>query len=592
MRDEVKILAIMLATSLALTTCDMAPTSTPIPSLSRAGDYAQAHNEGTWYQIFPWSFYDSNGDGIGDLNGIAQKLDYLNDSNTYAHRQAILDHGECNNSLHVDGLWLCPIMPSPSYHKYDTKNYVDIDPTFGTLDDFRILLKKCHERGIKLIIDFVMNHASQDHEWFQKALEEVRSGRPGRYASYFNFYYGATPPENYKFKTADSNGLYSYYKWWGHPAENVWYEGSFWTGMPDLNWDSQALRDEFKEIVKFWLGMGLDGFRLDATSWPYNYRGMERFWDGVNGDEKNIELWTWFNEICKEVNPNVFLVGECWEGEDTIANYYRSGMDYFGFQFSTQNGAGGSVLWGAKGNGQDWVSANYYWNRKIKMRNPNAISVPFLSNHDQDRSAHFFMADERKMGGSLLLLAPGAPFIYYGEEIGQTSGAGFEYPDSNRRGPMVWTWPKSAGMTEPPPEWTWSEQAPNPENGGLSVDDQLKDENSLLRVYIRANNLKKKYPFIAWGDIESLNNQINIKEIAAYRVIDNDPKSPTVGKRVVVAHNTNYAYDIGFSLPTGKVPLNNELPGYSVRNPNWKPTISDTHWVSLPPYSSAIIEEE
>jgi alpha-amylase len=558
---------------LSVLSCEM-PSTEPLLSLSALGK----RNEGTWYQIFSYSFADSNGDGIGDLNGIAQRLDYLNDSNGARHKAHIAAGEECNESLHIDGIWLTPIMPSPSYHKYDTKDYMNIDPSFGTLVDFQNLVRKCHEHSIKLIIDMVMNHSSEQHPWFQKALEEVRSGRPGRYASYYNFYYGATPPENYKFKW-DEHGN-SYYKWWGRAAENAWFEGSFWTGMPDLNWDSQALREEFEEVIKFWLNAGLDGFRLDATSWPYNYRGMERENEGIHGDNKNIELWTWFANTCKKVNPDVFLVGECWEGEDTIANYYRSGMNYFGFQFSTQNGGGGSIRWGAQGHGHDYVNAVYYWERKIRLRYPGAVSVPFLSNHDQDRSAHFLMSDERKMAAALMLLTPGAPFIYYGEEIGLTSGAGFEYPDSNRRGPMCWSWPNNPGAPSPPSEWNWGYLAPD---GGKGVAEQLLDEGSLLRYYIRVGNLKKKYPWLAWGIIENLNNYTD-PEVAAYRVTNPDDQ-----RSIIIAHNTKYsdpAINIDAILGNAKF-----YEGFSVHGWSSNGEQASNGTFSLPPYSTVIFKE-
>ncbi|MDR1787824.1 MAG: hypothetical protein LBR16_05170, partial [Treponema sp.] len=369
------------AVSAALCICAAAGCALEPPpaqaNLSAASAAVRARrNEGTWYEIFTGSFADSNGDGIGDLRGITLKLDYLNDSGTVRHAEAVAKDGYCKNSLHIDGIWLTPIMPSPSYHKYDTKDYMDIDPQFGTIEDFRELLEKCHERGIKLIIDLVMNHSSQDHPWFQAARQEINEGKPGRYASYYNFWYGATPPEpetrERKWSDTDNKWYYSarYYRHWAQAAPGVWWEGSFWTGMPDLNWDSAALREEFKEVVKFWLNMGLDGFRLDATSWPYDYYGlgqMTTHYDGFNVDEKNIELWTWFSDLCHSVYDNVYLVGECWKDEGTIANYYRSGMNFFAFQFSDMQ----TPKWAAEtGNGETWANTLVYWERTIKARNP------------------------------------------------------------------------------------------------------------------------------------------------------------------------------------------------------------------------------
>jgi alpha-amylase len=566
--------------------CDLDPKTEPAPALSGS-------NGGTWYEIFTGSFYDSNSDGIGDLNGIAQKLDYLNDTNSKSHKGE-----DCENSLHVRGVWLTPVMPSPSYHKYDTKDYKDIDSQFGSLDDFRNLLKKCHDHDIKLIIDLVMNHSSQDHPWFQKALEEVRSGKPGRYASYYNFYYGKTPPqhETVEYQTDYWGKRYisgRYYKQWGRASDNVWYEGSFWTGMPDLNWDSAALREEFKDIVEFWLNMGLDGFRLDATSWPYDFYGlgqMENRYDGINVDEKNIELWTWFNNTCRAVNDNVYLVGECWKDEGTIANYYRSGMNYFAFQFHDM----GTVQWAIKGShGRSWAENLVDWERKIKSRNPRALSSIFLSNHDQGRSYPSFDSDDqRKFAAALYLLSPGAPFIYYGEEIGLTDFNDGE--DSDHRGPLWWSNSNQYGTPNPPEKRDWPNKAPP---SGKGVEEQLKDQYSILMYYIKVGNLKNKFPWLANGSIESLGEQGGDEALAVYRITH--PTEKTIdgkNKTIVIAHNTDWHSDRFFNEEGSTVHLPNDpqeaIQGISVRNIDWKPSLHQGGpAIRMPPYSTAIIRE-
>jgi alpha-amylase len=563
--------------------------SCPMDLRSRAVNILPGRTEGTWYEIFTGSYYDSNGDGIGDLKGIALKLDYLNDTNTARHRLAIQeDHdgdgepdGVCNHSLHIDGIWLTPIMPSPSYHKYDTKDYKAIDPQFGTMEDFKYLLEKCHEHGVRLIIDMVMNHSSQDHPWFQNALEEVRSGKPGRYAGYYNFYYGKTPPqhETLEYDTDYWGKRYisaRYYKQWGNAAPNVWYEGSFWTGMPDLNWDSQALREEFKDIVEFWLNMGLDGFRLDATSWPYDFYGlgqMEFRYDGVNVDEKNIELWDWFNRTCHEVNDNVYLIGECWKDAGTIANYYRSGMNYFAFQFHDM----GTVQWAVQGNGRGWADTVVNWERTIKARNPRAASAVFLSNHDQGRSYYSFTDDQRKLAAALYLLTPGTPFIYYGEEIGLVDFNDGE--DSDHRGPMWWSNTDQYGTPAPPEKRDWPNKAPP---SGQGVEEQLNNEYSLLRYYVRVINLKNRYPWLAYGPVASLGQQGGDDALSAYRVTN-----PETGETIVVAHNTDWNGDRWFTLPDAE-----GIEGFSVRSRDWNPAIeSGGVTVRMPPYSTAIIRE-
>jgi glycosidase len=500
-------------------------------------------------------------------------------------------------------------MPSPSYHKYDTKDYTGIDEQFGTMMDFQNLLEKCHEHGIKLIIDLVMNHSSQDHVWFEKAREEVAAGKPGRYASYYNFYYGKVPPmnetANWKWSDTDNKWYIEsrYYNFGAQAAPSAWWEGSFWTGMPDLNWDSQALREEFEDIIKFWLRQGLDGFRLDATSWPYDFDTfgqMWRDWEGVDTAEKNIELWTWFNKTCHSVNDDVYLVGECWKDEGTIANYYRSGMNYFAFGFHDM----GTIPWALNGNnGKGWTDSIVSWERKIKIRNPRAVSAIFLSNHDQGRSFYQFGAYDmngdwnRKMAASLYLLSPGTPFIYYGEEIGLVDFTDPE--DSSHRGPMWWSNTDLYATPHPPERRDWIDNGgydhrPPPSRKG--VEEQLKDEYSLLRHYIRISNIKRQYPWVSYASkIEGLDARD--QRISAYRVYnpavqDADGKYP---QSIVVVHNVAND-DVVFNWHDKRIiPNPKKALGLSARDYKWTVNIGisgdDGNEISMPPYSSAIITE-
>ena len=620
--------------------CDLAPVSEPALS-----PLASNPNEGTWYQIMPVSFYDSNGDGLGDIKGITIKLDYLNDSLSGRHAQNMAQHGECNESLHVNGIWLTPIHPSPSYHKYDVKDYMAIDPQFGTMEDFRELLDECHKRGVKLVIDMVMNHTSDQHPWFQKALEEIRSGKPGRYASYYHFYYGATPPQRESVEYGDwywewdayydhnsgrwvpKRGIKNrFYRCWGKAMDGVWWEGSFWTGMPDLNWDSHHLRSEFEQIVKFWLGEGLDGYRLDAVHYFYDWIDIGQYERSHIPHEthvKNIRMLTWFTEMCQKVNKNVYLVGECWRDIDIIETYFRSGMNFFHF------GAAGSIQHTLNsGRGVDWASTLCYWNWRIKTRNPNAIIASFLSNHDKDRSFYAMGGedgnwdsrpsptmrgdDRRRFAASLNLLSPGTPYIYYGEEIGlinnyvdywSNSGqnSNFEFyddpsqnykretDDTDRRGPMWWSNTNRIGTTNPPENRQWSFDALASRYGN-GVEEQFGSEYSLLNHYVRLGNLKNRYPFIAWGTMDIIDT--GNSHIAAWRITDNWQKSPTYGKSVVVAHNAHYGDgDQEFRLDSAKW-----IDGQSARGLDWLPTLyrndaTGAVTVKLPSYYSAIIGE-
>ena len=206
-------------------------------------------NYRTWYEVFVYSFFDSDGDGIGDLNGLTEKLDYINDGDPAT-----------DTDLGCNGIWLMPVMPSTTYHKYDVTDYCDIDPEYGTMDDFKNLIAACHERGINVIIDLVMNHTSSQHEWFKTAADYLKNLPEGAepdasecpYVDYYNF-------------SKEMQGGYSKLD-----GTDWYYEAQFWSEMPDLNLGSQAVRDEFDKIVDFWLDLGVDGFRLDAAKEYYS----------------------------------------------------------------------------------------------------------------------------------------------------------------------------------------------------------------------------------------------------------------------------------------------------------------------------------
>ena len=204
-------------------------------------------NYRTTYEVFVYSFADSNGDGIGDLNGLYDNLGYINDGQPSSGMD--LSAGE---------IWLMPIFPSPTYHKYDTTNYMDVDPTYGTLEDFDKLLKECHARGINVILDLALNHTSTEHPWFQAAkeyLEKLPAGKdPVKDECPYVWYY--------TFSQEQYPGFV--------PMDDTWYyEARFWEGMPDLNLSTPEVRNELSTIMKFWLDRGVDGFRLDAVTSYY-----------------------------------------------------------------------------------------------------------------------------------------------------------------------------------------------------------------------------------------------------------------------------------------------------------------------------------
>ena len=275
-------------------------------------------NYRTYYEVFVYSFYDSDGDGIGDLKGLTENLDYINDGDPTT-----------DTDLGCNGIWLMPVMPSTTYHKYDVTDYEAIDPEYGTMDDFTTLVDECHKRGINVIIDFVMNHTSSQHEWFQTAYKYIQSLPEGAepdasecpYVDYYNF---------------SKEKLGGYY-----PVEGTdwYYEGQFWSEMPDLNWDNEMLKTEFEQIVQFWLDLGVDGFRLDA---------VKEFYSGA--DDKNIAVLTWFNDMVKSKKEDAYLVGEAWNDYSVYAKYYQSGMDsFFDFTFADKDGIIADTVKGING---------------------------------------------------------------------------------------------------------------------------------------------------------------------------------------------------------------------------------------------------
>ena len=502
MRRMVRLAAMLIALTL-LFGC----VSSPPEHTSARRDY---------YEIFVGSFYDSDGDGLGDLPGLISKLDYLNNKRG-------------KDCLGVNGIWLMPVMPSPTYHKYDVTDYYSIDPGYGTMEDFELLIAGCKARGIDVIIDLVLNHTSSKHPWFLAALEELEGGGEPRYQHYYNF-------------TGEKLGS-EYYPTVG----GLYYEAVFWSGMPDLNMDNGELRAEIAEIAKFWLEKGVAGFRLDAANHIYNGQG------------KNIEFWTWFSGVCKEINEDVFLVGEVWSGELEILPYYESGLAIFNYPFSGHSGTISKCLSG--GNGAGLASAIERVDREIRRRNPDGIHCPFLSNHDNGRSAGFIPdPNKRKLAAAVYLMIPGSPFIYYGEEIGMT-GSGI---DENKRTAMLWSSSDPTGIAQNP------EGAANVKPPSAGVAEQLADPDSLLNYYRAVLALKAKYPDIRDGEVVKV--EMEERGLCAIR---------TGG--VIVMHNLT-----GETVEAPLAGLGVSLGGFV--SPTGEKVVEKGGVLTLGPYASAVLK--
>ena len=403
-----------------------------------------------YYEIFVGSFYDSDGDGMGDLQGVIQKLDYLNNP-------------ENEDCLGINAIWFMPINPSPTYHKYDVTDYYDIDPAYGTMADFDELLSLCDARGIDIIVDLVLNHSSSQHPWFKEASAALKEGSASPYVDYYNF--------------SETKVGTSYYR---VPGTEYWYEAGFWSEMPDLNMDCQELRGEIAEISRFWLEKGVRGFRLDAAKHVYNTPAQ------------NAEFWTWFSAMCKDIREDVFLIAEVWDSDNVMIPYYDTGLSaVFNFNFAGYAGAINQNV--SRGDGATMAANIERWDKLIRSRNPDGINSPFLSNHDTDRSAGYITdITQRKLQAAVYLLIPGSPFIYYGEEIGMT-GRG---RDENKRTAMYWSASDSTGITRNP--YGTEAGVKPPEQG---VDAQLADPDSLLNYYRAILKLKAKFPDIMDGAV-------------------------------------------------------------------------------------------
>lgn len=420
-------------------------------------------NYRNYYHIFVYSFADSDGDGVGDLNGITSKLDYIEE-------------------MGFNGIWLSPIHQSTTYHKYDVVDYYSIDEEYGTMEDFDKFMEECEKRGIKVILDLVFNHTSTKHQWFKEATEYVRSLEPGEEANieecpYVDYYHIK--------KNEDVNGG-KYYKISGSEYS---YEGQFWDQMPDLNLASTEVRREVEEIAKFWVDKGVGGFRLDAA---------KEFYTG--SAEKNIEVLSWFTQYCKNLDEDLYLVAEVWDSFSVIKNYYTSGItSIFDYAYGDSTGHIIKAIQQA-GNGQTGknLTANFIKTQNAYLEsNPDMINAPFLSNHDCGRIAGFASQkpERMKMAAALNAFMSGSSFVYYGEELGM-SGAG---KDENKRAPMYWSdFGSMDGVCAGPSAMDEVKH----KNG--SLEDQKEDKYSIYWYYRNVYHIKNTYPEIARGTVAAM----------------------------------------------------------------------------------------
>ena len=421
-------------------------------------------NARVFYEIFVGSFSDSNGDGVGDLRGIINRMDYLNDGKP--------DSGE---SLGIEGIWLTPIFRSPTYHKYDATNFYEVDSSFGTMDDLKDLIDICHERNVKLILDLALNHTSTNNKWF---IEFKNAHAAGDVSSpYYDFY---------------SWGTQSYLSGRAFARINDtdhYYECNFFTGMPELNFDNEAVREEAVNIAKFYLDLGIDGFRFDAAKYIY-------FGDNAASEE----FWAWYITELKKIKPDIYTVAEVWDS-DSITQLYYPALNCFNFTVAQSSGLFADAARMGNVNGLTNYTENYL--KTVQAMRADAMFVPFIANHDTDRSAGFLTVASgyARMAANLLILGPGSPFMYYGEEIGIKGSRGSANTDADRRLAMLWG---DGDKVKDPSEATYNRK--NQQSNG-TVADQIGDGDSLYSYYKKLIMIRNANPEIARGTYTSLNLQ-------------------------------------------------------------------------------------
>ena len=480
------------------------------------------------YQIYPKSFCDSNGDGLGDLRGVIGKLDYIKE-------------------LGVDYIWLTPFYISPQKDNgYDIADYYHVDPRYGTMEDFEELAQEAEKRGIRLMLDMVFNHTSDQNEWFQKALK----GDP-KYRNYYIFKKGkepGVPPTNWQSKFGGS-------AWQYLEETDEYYLHLFDVSQPDLNWENPEVRQEVQKIVKFWIEKGAKGFRFDVVNLiskgefedDYEGDGRRFYTDGPRAHEYLQEL----NEATFGTDAEFVTVGEM--SSTSLENCYR---------YAAEDGKELSMVFSFHhlkvdfmGN-EKWVMVPFDFQKlkeiifdwQVNMAKHKAWNAVFWCNHDQPRVVSRFgnvkkyWKESAKMLGTVIHCLRGTPYIYQGEELGMTNPDFTkidQYRDveslnhfqilqdkglteenayqilqihsrDNSRTPMQWDGSENAGFTTGTP---WIEITDN--HTYINAEAEQKDQDSIFQHYKKLVQLRKEYDVIAYGDVEPLDQKNS--SVLAYR---------------------------------------------------------------------------
>jgi len=478
-----------------------------------------------WYEIFVRSWYDTDGDGVGDLNGVTAKLDYL-------------------KSLGISGIWLMPINPSPSYHGYDVNDYYGINPQYGSMADFEHLLTEAHKRGIKVIIDLVINHTSSEHPWFKAAADPADP--------HHAWYSWADQRTDLQAVSATGGPAW-------HKLGEQHYEGTFTAQMPDLDYDTQAVRTEMLKVGQFWLKKGADGFRLDAAQHVYFDFKTQEHDSGVLA--KNLAWWSEFRQAANAIDPHAYIVGEVTRDTTAeLAPWFKPLSAVFDFPLANK------LIESAKSeHASDLASVLEQTDATLHASTgKHGVDAPFLSNHDQNRVMSQLDGNPHhmRMAAALLLTLPGQPFVYYGEELGMRG----QKPDPDLREPMRWNRaPDALGET------TWKTSTSH-DGPAVSVEAEQADPDSLLHYYTMLIHWRSQIGVLRDGAFHG--HAVDNPHIAAWELDDTD-------NHVLVVHNLSGEPQ---SMPLGdgrfRAVLLHSKPGVTLQNGR----------LQMPAYTTAILQ--
>lgn len=509
------------------------------------------------YQIYPRSFMDANNDGVGDIRGVIDRLDYIKGQ---------------KDSLDIDAIWFSPIFPSPMADMgYDVSDYCDIDPLFGTLDDFKELIEKAHARNINVMIDFVPNHTSDQHEWFK----ESRKSRKGPYAEYYTWRDpapGGGPPNNWL-------SIFGGSAWEYDDGRNQYYLHTFLAAQPDLNWDNPMVRDEMKRVVRFWLDLGIDGIRADAVRWlskDPKFRNdplteiVRKAMDGTEGEynhyiHKYSRFWKnlfpylrELTDVVAEYDNRIMIF------EDYPDANYSTKEQYLGFYGVNPKVA---MPFNFEGVWTDFYADAFrtFITEFQGMLDPDEHTPVYcFGNHDQSRLVSRMGGDEQARLMALLLLSlPGLPTVYYGDELGMpntpvkqediqdlrafTSGDIDSARDPERT-PMQWQTGQYAGFSKAKPWLPLGESVRH-----HNVETQQHEADSFLSLYRRLLRMRSRYEILRTGTYEAIGEleadvfsyarwlgDQHIYVALNFGRLDNTVKLPHKGRILCCTHPVDY----------------------------------------------------